>query len=182
MSRTVFPFVANDVSALARSLHRELERCDHKPGHLQLLNMLTRSAGYRNFQHFRAAQNARERLEQVPAEPDPVDHRLVEKASRHFDEAGRLTHWPAKESHVELCLWVLWSKIPSGRDLTEPEMNAIVGALHSFADPALLRRALNDYRLVSRTPDCRQYRRIERRPPPEAIALIRHLGRHRRAG
>jgi hypothetical protein len=30
--------------------------------------------------------------------------------------------------------------------------------------------------LVSRTADCRDYRRIERQPPPEALALIRRLG------
>jgi hypothetical protein len=30
--------------------------------------------------------------------------------------------------------------------------------------------------LVSRTDDCRDYRRIEQRPPPDALALIRRLG------
>jgi hypothetical protein len=31
--------------------------------------------------------------------------------------------------------------------------------------------------LVSRTEDCRDYRRIERPPPPDALALIRKLER-----
>ncbi len=38
MSRTVFPFIAQDVSSLARALSRELEGADSKPGHVQLLN------------------------------------------------------------------------------------------------------------------------------------------------
>ena len=66
MSRTVFPFIAQDVSSLARALSRELEGVDSKPGHVQLLNMLTRSAGYKNFQHFRAQFDAQDRLEREP--------------------------------------------------------------------------------------------------------------------
>ena len=72
MSRTVFPFAAQDVSALAKSLTRELEACDGKPGHVQLLNMLTRAVGYRNFQHFRAQHAAGDRLDAAPGgEPPP---------------------------------------------------------------------------------------------------------------
>jgi len=29
--------------------------------------------------------------------------------------------------------------------------------------------------MLARTPDCRDYQRIEQPPPPEATALIRHL-------
>jgi hypothetical protein len=47
--------------------------------------------------------------------------------------------------------------------------------LHRFGDSALLRRELFDGGWVSRTPDGSDYRRIEREPPPEALALIQHL-------
>jgi len=46
---------------------------------------------------------------------------------------------------------------------------------HGGGDHAILRRSLCDGGLVSRTRDGRVYRRVERRPPPEAAALICHL-------
>lgn len=177
MSRSVFPFVAKDVSALARSLTRELGACEGKPGHVQLLNMLTRSAGYQNFQHFRAQAEARDRLEREPPPPDPVDHLRVERAARHFDAAGRLMRWPSRVNHQELCLWALWARIETGRAYSERQIGELLKTHHLFGDHALLRRALFDYRLVSRTADGSEYRRTEQRPPPDAVALIRHLER-----
>ncbi|MFD2265164.1 DUF2087 domain-containing protein [Lacibacterium aquatile] len=177
MSRSVLPFVARDVSSLARSLHRELGALDGKPGHVQLLNMLARSVGYRNFQHFRAGQAAQERLEAVPLPDAPVDHQQVERASRHFDAAGRLLRWPAKAAHRELGLWVLWSRIPAAEVRNEIQINLLLEEWHVFGDPALLRRALFEAGLLTRTRDGREYRRAELPPPPDARALIRHLGR-----
>lgn len=46
---------------------------------------------------------------------------------------------------------------------------------HDFGDPALLRREMFQRKMVSRTLDCRDYRRLEQRPPDEALALIRRL-------
>ncbi|QRG05528.1 DUF2087 domain-containing protein [Xanthobacter dioxanivorans] len=177
MSRIQLPFAALDVSALARALGRELEACEGKPGHVQLLNMLVRSVGYRNFQHFRANHVAEARLASPPAPPEPVDLKRVEHAAKHFDAAGRLARWPAKESRRSLALWVLWSRIPAGATFTEAQFNALLRAGHLFDDPALLRRGMVDGGLAWRTTDGRSYRRIEQRPPEEALALIRHLGR-----
>ncbi|WP_304186255.1 DUF2087 domain-containing protein [Phenylobacterium aquaticum] len=175
MSKVVFPLVAKDVSAFARALGRELETSDAKPGHVQLLNMLSRSAGYQNFQHFRAQAQAQGRLEREPEPTDPVDHVLVERLARTFDEAGRLMRWPSKTGHQHLCLWALWARIPAEQVFVERQINELLKAAHLFGDHALLRRELVNYQMVSRTLDCRDYRRIEQRPPAEAIALIRHL-------
>ncbi|GAB7079407.1 DUF2087 domain-containing protein [Megalodesulfovibrio paquesii] len=184
MSRIPVPFETQDVSALARNLNRALAECEHAPSHLQLLNMLVRSAGYKNFQHFRAQQEARGWLEQPPSPPPspaPVDHLQVARVARHFDAQGRLTRWPGKASHQQLCLWALWAALPAGQPMSEAQLNAVLLSLHCFGDHALLRRLLFDSHLVTRTPDCRVYRRLERRPPPEALALIRHLGLRRQA-
>lgn len=178
MSRTPMPFAAQDVSALARALGRELSSTEGKPGHVQLLNMLARAVGFRNFQHFRAQQSAQARLDAPPPEPAaPVDLRLVADAARHYDAAGALTRWPAKESRRLLALWVLWSRLPAGETFNEAQMNERLRALHLFDDPALLRRGMVDLGLVWRTRDGRAYGRVEQRPPAEALALIRHLGR-----
>src|SRR6202022_186981 len=142
MSRISLPFATDDISALARSLRGQLSTADHLPGHVELLNMLARSAGYRNYQHFRAQAAAHDRLEAAAAAADPVDHLQVERAARHFDLRGRLIRWPAKASHQKLCLWGLWVCIPAGEIFAERQINEIVRTRHLFGDHALLRRAL----------------------------------------
>lgn len=175
MTREILPFAASDISALARSLHRELRAINDMPGHVQLLNMLARSAGFRNYQHLKAQHDARDRLAQPPATPDTVDHLLVERAARHFNADGTLVRWPARASHQALCLWALWSRMPTGKSFAEAEMNDMLRGWHSFGDHALLRRALFNAGLVSRSRSGSDYRRIEQLPPPEALALIRHI-------
>ena len=174
MSRTVFSLHADDISAFARSLSRQMAEHERAPSHLELLNMLARSAGFRNFQHFRSQTAARERIEASEA-PDPVDYVELKRIARLFDAKGRLQQWPARASHRLACLWVLWSRIPARQPLAEEQLNRLLKSMHAFADPALLRRELFDHRLMSRTADGNEYRRIESRPPAGAIALIRHL-------
>ncbi|WP_031337863.1 DUF2087 domain-containing protein [Rhodopseudomonas sp. B29] len=175
MTRTVFPFAAHDVSALARALKSELAAQDCKLGHVQTLNLLARAAGFRNFQHFRAQFDAEEQLQRAPEPPPVLDLQKVARIARYFDHAGTLTRWPKKQSHGELCLWVLWSRVPAGREFSEKQLGELLAVHHGFGDAALLRRALCDYRMMTRTRDGRVYRRIEQKPPAEAVALIRAL-------
>ena len=111
MTRSVFPYYASDISALARSLNNQLAGWDHVPGHVELLNMLARAVGSRNFQHFRAQMVAEKRLTSPRETIEPVDHVELQRLSRYFDANGRLTRWPKKFSHQEPCLWVLWSRL-----------------------------------------------------------------------
>ncbi len=173
MSRTPLPFHAEDISAVARSLQAQLAAAERPPGHLALLNMLARSAGARNFQHLRAQAVARVKLEAPP--PEPIDFALLERLARHFDADGRMLRWPPKASQVEPCLWVLWSRLPARLAMTEREIGDRLGRLHLYGDHALLRRALADYGLVTRTADGREYRRVEGAPPALALALIRRV-------
>ncbi len=178
MSRPVFPLAADDISAFARALRGQLARCDHLPSHLELLNMLARAGGHRNFQHFRAvAEGAGEVRPPVEPPPpaEPVDEKRVERVARLFDAEGRLIRWPGKESWRHLCLWTLWSTVPAGETFAEREINAHLTARHLFEDYALLRREMADRGMVWRTADGRAYRRIEQRPPAEARALIRRV-------
>lgn len=179
MSRSVFPFVAEDVSALARALKRELEAADETPGHVQMLNMLVRAVGFRNFQHFRAQQAAEGRLAALAevSTPAPVNLVRVARTARHFDAVGRLSRWPTRASQRELVVWALWSRLAAGTVFSEKEVNGLLGLEHTFGDPLLLRRFMVDMGVLWRTRDGRAYRRIEQRPPAEALALIRHLGR-----
>jgi hypothetical protein len=180
MSKPRFPYAADDVSALSRSLTRQIEALGATPSHLEMMNMLARGAGFRNFQHFRADAEARARLEAPPAPAEPVDHQKVARVAGHFDGTGAMLRWPGKTSHQELCLWALWARLPAGVRLTETEINHRLLDLHRFADHALLRREMVNRRLVGRTTDGRAYWRIEQKPPADAAALIRRLELTRR--
>ena len=166
------PFAAPDISALAKTLTREIDALETAPGHVQMLNILARAAGHRNYQALKAQHDAGERLA-APAAAEPVDNRMVERTARYFDSEGKLVSWPSKVSQQRLCLWVMWSRLPAETELNERQISDRLKAEHLFGDPAILRRDMVGQELLSRTLDGSVYRRTERRPPPEAVALIR---------
>ncbi|MDP4032564.1 MAG: DUF2087 domain-containing protein, partial [Pseudorhodobacter sp.] len=92
---------------------------------------------------------------------------------------GRLIRWPSRATQVSLCLWAFWARLPAGAVMTEREVNGHLNAAHLFGDAAQLRRAMVGEGMLTRNQDCSDYRRVERRPPPEALALIRELGARR---
>ena len=171
MSKLHVPFAVADVTTLARSLRDQLGKLDHAPSHVEMLNMLARANGHANFQHLRADAQAQSRLSTTPPE-ERVDHARVEKVLRHFDDAGTMIRWPSKTNHQTLCLWVIWSRIPADQRFSEREMNQFINESHSFGDHALLRRSMIDAHMLTRTPDGRLYRRIEKKPDPDALALL----------
>jgi hypothetical protein len=170
MPRTSLPFHAPDVSQLARTLRGQLAVRDHLPGHVELLNMLARSAGYRNFQHFRSAVRPA-----APPAAGPADERRAARLLRCFDDEGRLARWPSKRSEQVLALWVLWARIPARAEFTEREISARLAALNGFGDHAMLRRDMCDLGLMHRTRDGSVYARVEQPMPAEALALLRRL-------
>jgi len=178
VTRSIFPMEIADLSAFAKSLRKQIEVLADRPSHVEMLNLLTRAAGYRNYQHFRSVAHSAEVLKDwsLKLDPQPLpDEDRVLKASRHFDGNGRLIRWPGRRGLQELCLWFLWSKLPSNTELTEREISDLLSRLHLFGDAALLRRELFDFGLVHRTRDGRQYLRIEKKPPAELGLLLRRI-------
>lgn len=179
MTRTIFPMAVPDLSAFARTVRDEIGKLDHPPSHVEMLNLLTRSAGYKNFQHFRATVLRADELANwnLAAPPAPVpDEARVAKMLRLFDGEGRLLRWPSKRAQQELCLWFLWSKIPAGRLFSEREISQFLNTLHLFGDPALLRRDLADLGLVRRNRDGSDYTKVDKQPPPDLDLLFSKLG------
>jgi hypothetical protein len=169
MSRSAHPLAVADLSAFAKSLRSGLGALGHPPSHVEMLNLVCRSAGFRNYQAFRA--HAAVRASAPPPEPR-FDRAQVEKATRQFDDHGRLLQWPARAKQAELCLWVLWSRVPAAAVFTEREISRLLNQWHVFGDAALLRRALFDFGFVDRNRDGSEYRRIERKPPDELKPLL----------
>lgn len=170
MSKTILHYHAQDISALSRALRKQWADAERPPTHLELLNQLARAVGFSNFQHFRA----RFAVPAAEATP-PIDETALKKWARYFGPDGKLSRWPAKNSHLLPCLWVVWSRLPARRNFSERGINALLQAQHGFGDHVRLRRALVDQGLLWRTADGSVYRRVEKRPTPEVLALIRRL-------
>ena len=182
MSKQLIPFATSDISTLARSLREQLGQLEHPPTHVEMLNLLAKASGHTNFQHLRADAAAKGRLSAEPTDGALVDHTRVEKVLRHFDTEGRMIRWPGRTNHQDLCLWVIWSRLPAAERLSEPEVNQVIIDAHSFGDYAILRRSLVDAHMLTRTPDGRIYRRIEKQPPPDAVALLGAIAARSGAG
>jgi hypothetical protein len=182
MPRELLSLQTTDLSSFAKSLGRELAASVHPPGHQSLLNMLARAAGHRNLQSLRAA-DARPlpAAAAAPAAAWPLSD-TARKALGQFDERGILVRWPQKHAVQRLVLWLLWTRIEARRVYSERQINDLLNAWHAFGDPATLRRELIGMKLLTRKPDCSDYRRLPGRATDEARALIQAWRRRTEEG
>ena len=178
MPRPTLPLHADDISSFARALGRQLrdahDRAPRPPGHQELLNMLARAAGHRNYQSLRA----RGPMAPPAAPATPADAPLGEtalKALRQFDAHGRLVRWPVKRSVQRMMLWGLWMRFDLRRRYSERDVNDILNAWHLFGDHCTLRRELVDLQLLTRRSDGSEYRKSPARPDAETAAMLRSL-------
>ena len=74
-----------------------------------------------------------------------------------FLNDGMLVRLPAKRKKKIVALAWLAEHIPSGRRYTEKEFNALLDRLHTFHDPATLRRELYDFYFIDRDPAGKEY-------------------------
>lgn len=181
MTRQLVPLHAPDISAFAKSLKTQLDArpADAKPGpsHLELLNILARAAGHRNFQAFKAAPPPPEAARApavVPADLSALSP-MVRKTLMQFDAAGRLVRLPHKFSVQQMAMWAMWTRFVVRRKYTEKEVNLILNAHHTFGDPATLRRELVNMKLLGRKSDCSQYWKEPQRPGDEVQGFLKAL-------
>lgn len=95
-------------------------------------------------------------------QPIPRPPAVSEKLSRYLDAEGRLKGWPSKRSDQLDALRYLAARLPDGMEWSERELNALLKALHTFGDWALLRRDLYEVRLLDRSRDGRRYWKLPR--------------------
>ena len=184
MSRLLVPFATADLSSFAKALKKQLDERyasgSAAPTHVQLLNILARAAGQRNFATLKAAAAANPAAQAAPrsrpATP-PVDAAALSPTARkallQFDEAGRLVRLPNKLSVQQMVAWALWTQFAARRDYTEKEVNAILNAHHTFGDPATLRRELVEMQLLGRESDCSRYWKKAHRPDDATRLFLR---------
>lgn len=101
-------------------------------------------------------------LGQLVAGAGAADQREAQPATlrRFLDAAGRVTQFPTRPRDQQLVLAYLAAQFATGESYTERAVNERLLAWHSFGDPATLRRALVDARLLARTGDGARYWRL----------------------
>lgn len=87
----------------------------------------------------------------------------------YIDSQGIVTQLPTKRRKKIRVLCYLASQIPADRVFTEREFNGLLCSLHSFHDPATLRRELYDYFLINRESDGKRYWLNLERPGEEEL-------------
>ena len=188
MTRLLVPFATPDVSALAKTLkgflHERHDAGKPPPTHVELLNLLARSAGLRKFATLKARAlaepvalpSALRAQDAAPPADAAIDLKALSPTARktllQFDEARRLVRLPNKLSVQQMASWALWTQFAARRPYTEKEVNAIINANHTFGDYATLRRELVNMKLLGRTSDGREYWKEPRRPDGEVRAFL----------
>jgi hypothetical protein len=184
MPKTLVPYAAADISSVAKSLKSALDERHGAgrppPSHVELLNLLARAAGVRNFQTLKACAKPVAPVAAVPELPQELSA-TAKKTLLQFDAAGRLVRLPNKFSVQQLAMWVLWTRFAARRDYTEKEVNAILNAWNTFGDHATLRRELVNMKLLGRESDCSRYWKEPRRPDADTRAFLRAWRAGRRA-
>lgn len=184
------PVAIPDLSSFARSLSQALRArageappssdapTAGSPGHVETLNLIARALGHRNLQSLQAALRTPSASRAAAEAPAAISVN-ARKALAQFDDEGRLVRWPNKLAVQRLAMWVLWTRFEAKRPYTEREVNAILRDAHLYGDHATLRRELVNHRLLTRTPDCAEYRKLPARADDEVRALL-HAWRQRR--
>lgn len=190
MTRLLVPLATPDVSAFGKTLKNFLDQRHAAgkapPSHLELLNLLARAVGLRNFATLKKAALAAPAATPTPvpgdlpvAAPrgDAVDlstlSATARKALLQFDDSGRLVRLPTKLSVQQMTMWALWTQFTAHRRYTEKEVNAITNAFHTFGDQATLRRELVNMKLLGRKSDCSEYWKEPQRPGDEVQSFLR---------
>lgn len=96
----------------------------------------------------------------------PSEETESRELRRFLDKSGKLTLWPpAKQRDKLIILEYLASFFEKGRVYHEKEVNDLLLQHSTFKDSAALRRALYEYRFMSRTRDGSQYWLIDAESP-----------------
>ena len=98
-----------------------------------------------------------------------MDTAYLSEIRGYLDREGRLTQFPTKRRKKIIALCFLAERIPVGQTYSERDFNALLNTLHTFGDPATLRRELYDFCQINRNPDGSGYALNPDRPSAEAL-------------
>ena len=86
-----------------------------------------------------------------------------------LDSEGRLTRMPSKRRKKLIALSYIADRLPEDGIYSEKQFGELLCELHTFNDPATLRRELYDNYLIYRTPSGTEYSVNPERPTAEEL-------------
>ncbi len=86
----------------------------------------------------------------------------MEEIKTILNSENQITIWPAKGSKKTAVIDYLATKFEEGKRYTELEVNEILNKLHTFNDPALLRRELYERGFLDRDTNGGKYWKLEK--------------------
>ena len=98
----------------------------------------------------------------------------IKEIKGYFDH-GKLNAYPTKRKKQIIALAWISEHIPADRTYSENDFNALLSELHSFGDPALLRRELFDHYIIERSIEGKEYMLAPDRPSLEEL-LLKYCG------
>ena len=142
MPRTIFPFTAQDVSALARRSTASSKPSTANSATCGCSTSWRAPPATRTFSIFARSSLTRDRLDGPPAPPDPVDYLQVERVARHFDEpdalfAGQQGKPPVAVPVEPLGAASVWTNAERATDQPDPQRQPSVRRPRAAAPGAL---------------------------------------------
>lgn len=93
----------------------------------------------------------------------------TEEIKGYLNKEGKLTGLPARRRKKIIALAWLADQLPEDLNCTEREFNVLLNTLHTFGDPATLRRELYDAYLIERDQNGAHYHMDPNRPTLEQL-------------
>jgi len=137
-----------------------------KPSHLELLNLLAKSAGFKNYQHLKDGHTE---TASKPLGPH------VKRWLRLFNSDQQALRWPSKQQDRLAIVWTIAHRLPTFSGWTEKEVNNAIMPLIQFQDHVAIRRELIELGILGRTNDGRKYWRASFEAPEIFHGLLAEL-------
>lgn len=83
----------------------------------------------------------------------------MESVQKYLDKNGKIKVWPKRNADKEVVIAYLSTKFTPQKTYSEKDVNEIINLNHTFADHTLLRRELIERNYLTRTPDCKEYKK-----------------------
>ena len=93
----------------------------------------------------------------------------IKEIAAFLDSEGRLTKMPTKKRKKMIALSYIADRLPENGVYSEKQFVEMLSELHTFGDPASLRRELYDNFLINRTPSGSEYSVNPERPTAEEL-------------
>lgn len=173
MPKEYIPFACPDISRLAKSIKKEIDKSEKKPSHVEILNILARESGFRNFQQMRAQAEPTQSAKDKSFKETGIGLQNLQKLKRYLDDKARVKTLPSKQSLQIMIVYYIWAFIAADTKYTEIGLNHLLNRFHTFGDAALLRRFMFELGLVSRSNNCQDYEKLLPEVPTEYKDIVK---------